>query len=615
MLFGSGYFFSTPPALGATFSPDSIDFGDGQILQLTCRVTFVSVALDYILATSTFSHQYASAAPVVASWLDGARLSAIINGGDQSWQLLTLVTPGIPGSASLSSALPAIVTVTPSTNSFVIPTNDPAHVSFRFSTAAESYITYVPAELTLNNATGQLTWNTRTANFVNGALYAVQVQLMHLNSSGQVDNYAPIDFIIALSTSTLNAPVFVAPSPAAGTVISAAQFCGNQTFFINATGATPLTISAVGLPLSTADLVFSGGAPVTGQRWTTASIVFHPVTALMSTVVTFQAVDQQSPPQTTIYSLAFTSTLTDTNPPMTVVVTQPAALSTAVPVSSASFSLAATDDCSGVRVVHWLLDGVLTNVSASTTSFTVNTIGPHTVSYYSTDFAGNNEALHTLQIVIQAGSGLGDPQFRGLLGQSFQVHGIDGAVYNLVSDRRTQINARFVFLTSGKCPNTNNGSTAGCWSHPGSYMGELSFQQVVDGELHYCAILSGSASAGFSSVQVDGITLKQGEGRTFGSHFSIEYLSSHYAVVRVEQYELQLGNSDQFINVEALVPLVPLAQLQSHGLLGQTHASRVYPNALKYVEGEVDDYLIASNNMLASDFVFNQFEAVMETDQ
>ena len=47
---------------------------------------------------------------------------------------------------------------------------------------------------------------------------------------------------------------------------------------------------------------------------------------------------------------------------------------------------------------------------------------------------------------------LGDPMFTGLLGQVYQVHGMDGAVYNLISEPACQVNARFVFLSSGVCP-------------------------------------------------------------------------------------------------------------------------------------------------------------------
>ena len=79
---------------------------------------------------------------------------------------------------------------------------------------------------------------------------------------------------------------------------------------------------------------------------------------------------------------------------------------------------------------------------------------------------------------------LGDPQFVGLRGQSYQVHGMDGAIYNLISDKNLQVNSRFVFLTEGQCPIIDGVVDTNCWSHPGSYIGEMSFQQVVDGKLH-----------------------------------------------------------------------------------------------------------------------------------
>ena len=41
----------------------------------------------------------------------------------------------------------------------------------------------------------------------------------------------------------------------------------------------------------------------------------------------------------------------------------------------------------------------------------------------------------------------GDPMFAGLRGQQYQVHGMDRAVYNLISDQYTQVNSRFVFLS------------------------------------------------------------------------------------------------------------------------------------------------------------------------
>ena len=61
----------------------------------------------------------------------------------------------------------------------------------------------------------------------------------------------------------------------------------------------------------------------------------------------------------------------------------------------------------------------------------------------------------------------GDPQLVGLLGQSYQVHGMDGAVYNLISDASVQLNSRFSFLTGGECLRDEAGRPLfTCWTHP-----------------------------------------------------------------------------------------------------------------------------------------------------
>ena len=199
----------------------------------------------------------------------------------------------------------------------------------------------------------------------------------------------------------------------------------------------------------------------------------------------------------------------------------------------------------------------------------------------------------------------GDPQFVGLRGQSYQVHGIDGAVYNIISEESTQVNSRFVFLTEGQCPIIDGKKDVNCWSHPGSYLGEMSFQAIVDGELHAAYIQSGPAKRGFASIQLNGRVLRVGQKRTFGD-FSIQVQDAYNIIINTESFEFTLHNSDRFIN-QAIRSKLPLAQLQSHGLLGQTHSTKTYPTALKFVEGQVDDYLIESDDIFGHDFLYNRF--------
>jgi hypothetical protein len=200
---------------------------------------------------------------------------------------------------------------------------------------------------------------------------------------------------------------------------------------------------------------------------------------------------------------------------------------------------------------------------------------------------------------------VGDPQFVGLRGQPYQVHGIDGAVYNIISENNLQVNSRFVFLTEGKCPIINGVADTNCWSHPGSYLGEISFQQIVNGKLHAALVTAGQGNTGFGGVQVDGKSVNIGDKVTFGT-FSFEMTSAYSINVQTEHFDFQLSNSDMFVN-QAVRSRVPLSRLQAHGLLGQTHSTATYPSSIKYIQGAVDDYVIADNDIFGNDFVYNQF--------
>ena len=202
---------------------------------------------------------------------------------------------------------------------------------------------------------------------------------------------------------------------------------------------------------------------------------------------------------------------------------------------------------------------------------------------------------------------VGDPQFVGLRGQSYQVHGIDGAVYNIISEKNLQVNSRFVFLNKGDCPLIEGVADTNCWSHPGSYMGELSFQQRVEGQLHAILVTAGSAKKGFSMVQMDGKALKVGDKVAFGS-FSLSMSTSHKVTVQSDNFEFDLTNSDLFIN-QGVRAKVALSKLTSHGLLGQTHSSTLHSSPLRFIEGDVDDYAVADNDVFGDDFVYNQFQA------
>ena len=210
-----------------------------------------------------------------------------------------------------------------------------------------------------------------------------------------------------------------------------------------------------------------------------------------------------------------------------------------------------------------------------------------------------------IQVNFLATTITGDPQFVGLRGQQYQVHGIDGAVYNIITEQALQVNSRFAFLTEGQCPMLQGKPDTNCWSHPGSYLGEMSFQQLVDGKLHAALVTAGPAASGFAGVQVDGKALQLGATVSFGS-FQLTFRTAHSVHVRTAHFEFELSNSDMFIN-QQLRATVQLSQLHAHGLLGQTASSTTYPTAIKYIAGAVDDYAIADGDIFGTDFVYNLF--------
>ena len=184
----------------------------------------------------------------------------------------------------------------------------------------------------------------------------------------------------------------------------------------------------------------------------------------------------------------------------------------------------------------------------------------------------NNGLIHVLAGLPAAGSALGDPQFVGFRGRSYQVHGLDGAVYNVLSDAEVQLNARFVFLDSGVCPPTAVATK--CWTHAGSYFGEVALQTLTGGRL---LVQAGGAADGLAAVLLDGQPLALPDAATSVNHSSadgsitVRVRSRWQLDVSGGNYELQLANSDRFINLESVrvVSWTRMSSvLQPHGLLG-----------------------------------------------
>jgi len=205
--------------------------------------------------------------------------------------------------------------------------------------------------------------------------------------------------------------------------------------------------------------------------------------------------------------------------------------------------------------------------------------------------------------------------FAGLRGQSYQVHGLDGAVYNLISDQHQQVNTRFVFLNGPRLcpvmPSTGTRSTS-CWSHPGSYLGELGIKTSGGDRI---LLVAGPALKGFSSLTLNGNSVKLGSEMDLydaNSRFVCGNLianNTHEVQVTVGVFTITVENIDGFLNLRSVrVDSESWNRLTSHGLLGQTWQNKRYSGRVKEIEGEVDDYVVHDNDIFGDNFVFNQFE-------
>lgn len=226
-----------------------------------------------------------------------------------------------------------------------------------------------------------------------------------------------------------------------------------------------------------------------------------------------------------------------------------------------------------------------------------------------------NGIIDTDGSIIPSGV-VGDPQFVGLRGQSYQIHGIDGEVYNLITSSNLQVNARFVYLDTGKCMKDIKGHhPIACWSHPGSYLGEIAVKLVIDNKLHRLLLSSGSIDQGFQTVEIDGISMNVGEEIALSGateSLSITYSHTHYVTVNTRLFSFGFDNSDMFINqrVRTNVGFNELRELDTHGLFGQSWrgGARKGPmRKIKEIEGDVDEYSIVDGDIFGDDFIYNRY--------
>jgi len=212
----------------------------------------------------------------------------------------------------------------------------------------------------------------------------------------------------------------------------------------------------------------------------------------------------------------------------------------------------------------------------------------------------------------------GDPQFIGFVGQSYQIHGVSGTIYNVLSTPQFQLNALFTYLESGKC---RKGTM--CFSHPGNYFGEVGMLFMgPDGVISRLRVVAGPLDSGMkvflneTALSISTDAIKVGDTRlVLRTQFELE--------VQSPEYTLRLTNSDMFLNQDIAVNAPLLKQIQEykqgmkrnespsavslpHGLLGQTWEYKTYSNRWKFIQGQLFDYVCA-DGIFGTSFNFNRF--------
>ena len=117
-------------------------------------------------------------------------------------------------------------------------------------------------------------------------------------------------------------------------------------------------------------------------------------------------------------------------------------------------------------------------------------------------------------------------------------------------------------------------------------------------------ISAGPANTGFTQLSVNGNDMSVGE-----SSVTIVYTSTHEATLMAGPYTIVIENVDGFVNFRSVsVSAESWTRLQSHGLLGQTWRHQVYGGKVPYIQGEVDDYVVAEDDVFGVSFPYNRYQ-------
>ena len=347
----SAYFGSDPddgrPQIGDVFSEDTggtaLAFGDFDEFeapittgQLDFVVTAVNKAEDWLLAKAldparpdgntsdlAIGHTYAHSGPWAAA-VAGCCTIPLNNNFDGSYVAGSLVNLATDTESPQSSVNPIVDVGNSGVQNFTIPAIDPGGQTVRFRLATDEEgcgsagCETNPSGMTINSTTGQVSWD--TTGVAEGMWYASVI--VEAYSGVTLVSASQVTFLIRVSPSTNQAPVWQSPTPADGTEYTIAPGTPLNVSLAasDADGDQTVQISHLGLPTG-ATLTPTNGNPATGSfSWTPTA------GQLGDYLVTFTAQDDGDPlraaPSRTIV-IHVASGDPDTTPPDTTIQTGP----------------------------------------------------------------------------------------------------------------------------------------------------------------------------------------------------------------------------------------------------------------------------------------------------